>query len=157
MVCCLLPYFNLSQTDACIRRRASQHCFKLCGRHEVTAAGRGEVAASWQKLHGPVVDLMIAALCIGGGLARFGKSRRIQNDQIIGLPAGCGQFRKEIKHIFREEVNPVLQSVPYGVFFCKRDRGLGDINRCDMARPSGRSIQGEGARMGETVKDAQSP
>ena len=82
----LLARLDLPQGNFCIKSGGPQHFAKQLFGHKVRAGAGSQISAAGQQLHSPQIDFLIAAQSRIYSLVGFGKSRRIQDNIVIGLP-----------------------------------------------------------------------
>ena len=97
MVGGLLADFDLPQLTVGVFCRRLEHLDEQLLGGKVRAAGRGQIAAAGQQLHGAVVDLLVAAHGILNGAARLGEGGRVENDEVVGVallfqPGAAGAY-----------------------------------------------------------------
>ena len=82
MVGGLLAHFDLAQLAVSVLCGGAQHLDEQLLGGKVGAAGRGQIAAPGQQLHGPVVDLLVPAHGVLHRAACLGKGGRVQDDEV---------------------------------------------------------------------------
>ena len=114
MVSRLCPVLHLAQPLMCALRRLADHLRKVFIIHKIGTGAGGQITAVLHQLHPSDIDLPVAFHGVFDGCPGFGKGRRIQNHQIIGLACFC-QPGQLVEHICRPEMYGVLQPVEHGV------------------------------------------
>ena len=75
--------FHLAQSPVRVSGRFSDRLFKQFRVHKVRARAGDEIASVPDQLHASQVDLPVAARSRLNGIARFGKRRGIEDDNIV--------------------------------------------------------------------------
>ena len=98
MVGALLAGLDLPELHPGVTGGAVEHFDEQLLGGEVAARAGGQISAPGQQLHGPVVDLLIAAHGVVYRLAALGEGRGIEDDEIV-LPGLLLQLRKQVEHV----------------------------------------------------------
>ena len=143
-------HFDLPQLTVGVLCGGVQHLDEQLLGGKVGAAGRGQIAAAGQQLHGAVVDLLVAAHGVLHGAARLGEGRRVQNDKVVGV-ALFFQPGQQLKGVLAEKVH-VGQTVALGVPL-GHGNGLGaDVGGGDAGSPALGGVQRKAAGVGKAVQ-----
>ena len=150
MVGGLLAHFDLAQLAVSVLCGGAQHLDEQLLGGKMRAACRGEVAAPGQELHGPVVDLLVAPHGVFHRAAGFGESRRVEDDEIVGV-AFFFEAGQKLEGVLAEEVH-VGQAVALRVPLGHGD-GVGADVRCrDPGCAAAGCVEGKAAGVGEAVQ-----
>ena len=150
MVGGLLAHFDLAQLAVSVLCGGAQHLDEQLLGGKMRAACRGEVAAPGQKLHGPVVDLLVAPHGVFHRAAGFGEGRRVEDDEIVGM-AFFFEAGQKLEGILAEEIH-VGQAVALRVPLGHGD-GVGADVRCrDPGCATAGCVEGKAAGVGEAVQ-----
>ena len=115
------------------------------------AGAGGQIPAPGQQLHGPVVDLLVAAHGVLDGLAALGKGRGVQNDEVVFLGL-TGQGGQQVEHVGAQEIHLPVQAVAPGVLRRAVHGELAHVHRRHVPGAALGGVQGKGAGVGEAVQ-----
>ena len=119
--------------------------------HKMGTGAGGKVAAVFDQFQSFDIDLAVTFDSVFGGLAGFGKCRRIQDHDIVFLSCFC-QAWKFVKYIRTAEGDPVFQSVSFCIFRCLGNGILRDIQPGYLCGSGNSGVQGECSHMGKTIQ-----
>ena len=146
----MLADLDLAQLAVGIVSGLVQHLHKHGLGGKVAAAGRGQIAAPGQQLHGAVVDLFIAAHGAFGCGARLGKGGRVKNDKVVGAALFFKAGQKG-KGILAHKVH-VGKAVTLGVAAGHINGALADVGRRYAHSAALGSVHGKAAGVGKAVQ-----
>ena len=149
----LLAPFDLAQVYARIRGGIGEHAAEQIVAHEMGARARSEITATGQELHGLQVDFLVAANGVVHSMARFGKGRRIEDDEVVIVILLFCQLRQKVEDVGLLGCDDGFEAVAADVFL-RHFYGFGrDVDGGNAGSAALGRIEGKCTCMGEAIED----